>query len=119
MLQRHSSRRASLSRPSFYNMRYDKGAEQKLFETLNDRIREITAIFGTVPDFIVDQWVTDMLEDKTWDPNRIFTIIAERDDNPFTLKETTESLDNDWESTAEVLNQTEAFRELLGGWSRV
>lgn len=100
----------------FYNMRYDKGAEQKLFETLNERIKEITAIFGTVPDFIVDQWVTDMLEDKTWDENSLFTIIAERNDNPFTLKETTESLDTDWDGTAEVLNQTEAFRELLGGW---
>jgi hypothetical protein len=44
------------------------------------------------------------------------TIIAERNDNPFTLKETTESLDTDWDGTAEVLNQTEAFRALLGGW---
>jgi len=39
-------------------------------------------------------------------------IIAERQQNPFTLKETTESLEVDWEGTAEVLNQTEAFREL-------
>jgi hypothetical protein len=100
----------------FYNMRYDKGAEQKLFDTLSDRIQEITAIFGTVPDFIVDQWVTDMLEDRAWDGNTVLTIIAERQENPFTLKETTESLDTDWEGTAEVLNQTEAFRELLGGW---
>jgi hypothetical protein len=44
------------------------------------------------------------------------TIIADRQENPFTLKETTESLDSDWEGTAEVLNQTEAFSELLGGW---
>jgi SNF2 family DNA or RNA helicase len=100
----------------FYNMRYDNGAEQKLFDTLNERIKEITVIFGTVPDFIVDQWVTDMLEDKTWDENSLFTIIAERNDNPFTLKEATESLDTDWDGTAEVLNQTEAFRQLLGGW---
>lgn len=100
----------------FYNMRYDKGAEQKLFDTLSGRIQEITTIFGTVPDFIVDQWVTDMLDDKAWDENTVLTIIAERQQNPFTLKETTESLDSDWEGAAEVLNQTEAFRELLGGW---
>ena len=100
----------------FYNMRYDKGAEQKLFDTLSGRIQEITAIFGTVPDFIVDQWVTDMLEDKEWDENTVLTIIAERQQNPFTVKETTESLDADWDATAEVLNQTEAFRELMGGW---
>lgn len=100
----------------FYNMRYDQGAEQRLFETLSGRIQEITTIFGTVPDFIVDQWVTDMLNDKAWDENTVLSIIAERQKNPFTLKETTESLNTDWESTAEVLNQTETFRELAGGW---
>lgn len=100
----------------FYNMRYDRGVEQKLFETLSDRIQEITAIFGTVPDFIVDEWVTDMLEDRAWDENTILTIITERRKNPFTVKETTESLDTDWEATAEVLNRNVAFQELLGGW---
>jgi len=100
----------------FYNMRYDKGAELKLFKTLSGRIQEITAIFGTIPDFIVDQWVTDMLEDKEWDENTVLTVIAEREQNPFTMKETTESLDADWDDTAEVLNQADAMRELMGGW---
>jgi hypothetical protein len=97
-------------------MRYDKGVEQKLFQTLSDRIQEITAIFGTIPDFIVDQWVEDMLMDKEWDENTVLTIIAEQQQNPFTLKETMESLDADWNSTAEVLNQAGILRELLCGW---
>lgn len=59
-----------------------------------------------------------MLDDRTWDENTILTIIAERRENPFTLKETTESLEADWEATAEVLNQNEALRELLHGWQR-
>lgn len=100
----------------FYNMRYDKGAELKLFQTLSGRIQEITAIFGTIPDFIVDQWVTDMLDDKEWDENTVLTVIVEREQNPFTLKETTESLDADWDDTSEVLNQADAMRELIGGW---
>ena len=100
----------------FYNMRYDKGVELKLFKTLSGRIHEITAIFGTIPDFIVDQWVTDMLEDKEWDENTVLTVIAEREQNPFTVKETTESLDADWDDTAEVLNQADAIRELLMSW---
>lgn len=100
----------------FYNMRYDKGVEQKLFETLSGRIQEITAIFGTIPDFIVDEWVKDMLEEKGWDENTILTLISDQQHNPFTLKETTEYIDEDWETTAEVLNQTDAFRELLGSW---
>ena len=100
----------------FYNMRYDKGAELKLFETLSGRIQEITNIFGTIPDFIVDQWITDMLEDREWDDNTILTIIAERERNPFTIKETMESLDADWDSTAEVLNQSDAMQMLLSRW---
>ena len=100
----------------FYNMRYDQGAEQKLFVTLNARIQEVTAIFGTIPDFIVDQWVTDMLENRAWNENTVLTLIADRQENPFTLKETTESLDADWEGTAEVLNQMEAFKALTSGW---
>jgi superfamily II DNA/RNA helicase len=100
----------------FYKMHYDKGAELKLFKTLSGRIQEITAIFGTIPDFIVDQWVTDMLEDKEWDENTVLTVIAEREQNPFTMEETTESLDAERDDTAEVLNQSDAIRELMGGW---
>lgn len=100
----------------FYNMRYDKGVEQRLFETLSGRIEEITSIFGTIPDFIVDQWVQDMLEDRKWDQNTLFTIISERKQNPFSIKETGESLDADWDSAEKVLNQLDAYRSLLGGW---
>lgn len=99
-----------------FNMRYDKGAEMKLFETLSGRIQEITKIFGSIPDFIVDQWVTDMFNDKEWDANTVLTVIAERQRNPFTVKETVESLDADWDNTAEVLNQAEAMRLLLDRW---
>jgi hypothetical protein len=100
----------------FYNMRYDKGAELRLFQTLSGRIQEITNIFGTIPDFIVDQWVTDMLEDREWDENTILTIISDRERNPFTLKETVESSDADWDETAEVLNQAEANQMLFSRW---
>jgi superfamily II DNA/RNA helicase len=100
----------------FYNMRYDKGTEQKLFETLSKRIQEITAIFGTVPDFIVDRWVDDMLEKKKWDDQKLLKVISEQRENPFVIKETTESLDADWDSTTEILNRTDAYRELLDAW---
>lgn len=110
-------RGAVAKRIPFYNMRYDKGAEQQLFEVLSGRIQEITAIFGTVPDFIVDSWVSEMLEGGKWDENRLLTVISDRRQNPFTVKETTESLDADWEGTTEVLNSTDAYNELLNGWA--
>lgn len=83
----------------FYNMRYDSGAEQQLFDVLSGRIQEITAIFGTVPDFIVDLWVDDMLENKSWDDQVLLTVINDQRQNPFVVKETTESLEADWEES--------------------
>ncbi len=100
----------------FYNMRYDQGAEQQLFQILSGRIQEITAIFGTVPDFIVDLWVDDMLQNKKWDENTLLTVISDQRQNPFVVKETVESLDADWDATTDVLNSSDAFQELMGPW---
>ena len=57
-----------------------------------------------------------MLEDKKWDDSTILTIISDQKENPFTVKETTESLDADWEATTDVLNKNDAYRELLDAW---
>lgn len=57
-----------------------------------------------------------MLEYRQWDENTILTIFSDQRENPSALKETTEFLDTDWESTAEVLNQTDVFSELLAEW---
>jgi hypothetical protein len=87
---------------------------------LHDQIIVITALLYEapvpIPDFIVDRWVEDMLQGKEWDENTVLTIITDQQQNPFTIKETMESLDADWDSTAEVLNQIDALRELLDGW---
>ena len=74
------------------------------------------SIFGNIPEFIVDPWVTDMLDDQAWDDDTISTIISGRQQNPFKLKEANESLDVDWDSTSEVLNQAEALRIMLETW---
>jgi hypothetical protein len=36
--------------------------------------------------------------------------------SPFTVKETYEYLDEEWESTAEVLNSKETMREFMQAW---
>jgi len=64
----------------------------------------------------VDQWVEEMLDEKEWDDHTVLQVIADREQNPFTLKETTESLSTDWEDTAKVLNQAVVMREFVGGW---
>ena len=46
----------------------------------------------------------------------ILTVIAEREQNPFTQKETIESLDADRDNNAKVFNQADTMRMLLSVW---
>ena len=100
----------------FCNLRYDEGVEQRLFQVLTGRIQEITNIFGTVPDFITDHWVTEMLENRTVTGSDLVKYVSAEAGSPFTLKETYEYLDEEWECTSEVLNSREAVSVFLRGW---
>jgi hypothetical protein len=100
----------------FSNLRYDEGVEQRLFNVLTGRIRAITDIFGTIPDFITDNWVTAMLEHKAVTENDLVKMVTGEARSPFTVKETYEYLDEEWESTAEVLNSKETMREFMQAW---
>ncbi len=100
----------------FCNLRYDEGVEQRLFNVLTGRIREITDIFGTIPDFITDKWVSGMLENRSLSENDLVKMVTGEAGSPFTVKETYEYLDESWESTAEVLNSKEAARVFLEKW---
>jgi hypothetical protein len=100
----------------FCNLRYDEGVEARLFNVLTGRIREITGIFGTIPDYITDTWVTAMLENRAINESDLVQMVNGESESPFTVKETYEYLDEDWESTAEVLNSKEMMEVFLGGW---
>ena len=56
----------------------------------------------------------DMLDDQEWNQHTVLQVISDQTKNPFTLKETTESLSADWKETAEVLNQSVVMREFTG-----
>jgi hypothetical protein len=109
-------RGAISKRIPFCNLRYDEGVEQRLFNVLTGRIREITNIFGTIPDFITDAWVTAMLENRAISENDLITMVTGQSQSPFAIKETDEYLNEEWESTQEVLNSKEAFNLFLQSW---
>lgn len=100
----------------FCNLRYDEGVEQRLFNVLTGRIQEITNIFGTVPDFITDRWVEDMLDNRALSESDLVTLVSDKEISPFSVKETYEYLEEEWENTAEVLNSREAIAVFLNGW---
>ena len=100
----------------FCNLRYDEGVEARLFNVLTGRIREITDIFGTIPDFITDNWVSAMMENRELNESDLIQIVTGEAQSPFSVKETYEYLDEEWENTAEVLNSNEAIKVFLEGW---
>ena len=83
---------------------------------LEEPVEEITRIFGTIPDFITDHWVTEMLENRSVSQGDLVKYVAAETGSPFTLKETYEFLDEEWENTEEVLNSREAFNSFLESW---
>lgn len=100
----------------YYNMRYDQGVEYRLFKTLSRRIQQITDIFGTIPDYIVDEWVERMLEDQEMDDNALIKLIEEKQENPFDIKQTREYLTADWDATEEILNEENVLERFQKGW---
>jgi hypothetical protein len=100
----------------FCNLRYDEGVEQRLFNVLTGRIREITNIFGTIPDFITDEWVKAMLDGRALGESDLVKMVTDEQRSPFTVKETYEYLEEEWEDTAEVLNSKETMNLFLAGW---
>ena len=100
----------------FCNLRYDEGVEARLFNVLTGRIREITDIFGTIPDYITDAWVDAMVEDKEISENDLVQMVTGEARSPFSVKETYEYLDDEWENTAEVLNSKEVIKVFMEGW---
>ena len=57
-----------------------------------------------------------MLERRALNENDLVQMVTGEARSPFTIKETYEYLDEEWESTAEVLNSKEAMGLFLNGW---
>src|ERR1700692_2005609 len=92
------------------------GERKSNYSEANGRIRAITDIFGTIPDFITDNWVSAMLEHRALTENDLVQMVTGEARSPFTVKETSEYLGEEWESTAEVLNSKEAISVFLQSW---
>ena len=108
--------RGTLSkRIPFQDLWYDEGVEARLRQTLSVRIKEITDVFGCVPDFFVDRWVKDMLDGKP-DEDSFVTILSEAKENPFEVKQRDEHLTEDWDSCKEVLNDQGLLRDFKDSW---
>jgi superfamily II DNA or RNA helicase len=97
-----------------YNMRYAGSVEDRVHELLSQRLENIAALFGQIPDILEDVWIDVALGEI--DQARQ-TIDAVPKKHPFELRyHTIEKVD--WESCARVLDPEARKRALAQGWSR-
>lgn len=95
-----------------YNMRYKDSVEDRVHELLSERLENINALFGQIPDVLEDVW-TQVALDKIEDAKR--TIDAVPEQNPFEIVyDKIEPVD--WESCTSVLDNGERKKCLMKGW---
>lgn len=95
-----------------YNMRYKDSVEDRVHSLLSERLANIYAMFGQIPDILEDVWVHVALNEIEEAKKKIDAIPKQ---HPFELKYN--KIDKvDWESCAKVLDSKEKYKHLMRGW---
>lgn len=95
-----------------YNMRYKGSVEDRVHSLLSERLENIYAMFGQIPDILEDVWVHVALNEIEEAKKKIDSIPRK---HPFELKYN--KIDKvDWESCAKVLDSKEKRKHLMRGW---
>jgi len=97
-----------------YNMRYKDSVEDKVHTKLSDRLQEIYAMFGQIPEVLEDVWVAMAQDDEAKALEAINKVPKK---NPFIIKYEMEIPDcGDWEKCTNVLDKDEKVVQLMRGW---
>lgn len=97
-----------------YNMRYRDSVEDRVHELLSERLANIYAVFGQLPDVLEDAWVAVARGEREW-AQQIIDEVPEQ--HPFELRYTqVEKVD--WESCTEVLSEQAKTDVLRQGWTQ-
>jgi superfamily II DNA or RNA helicase len=95
-----------------YNMRYRGSVEDRVHELLSDRLEDIHALFGQIPDVLEDVWI-DIANGEVEKAKKLIDSIKPK--HPFDQRYNRIS-EIDWESCTNVLNADEKKGILLNGW---
>lgn len=97
-----------------YNMRYKDSVEDRVHTKLSDRLQEVFAMFGQIPEVLEDVWVAMALNDEERAREAINKLPKK---NPFIIKYEMEIPDcGDWEKCTAVLDRDEKRAQLMKGW---
>jgi superfamily II DNA or RNA helicase len=96
-----------------YNMRYRDSVEDRVHQKLSERTRQISDIFGQLPDTLEAVWVDIARRNEAEADRRINELPEER---PFLDKYDRIPENVDWESCSTVLDAQTQLDALLRGW---
>jgi superfamily II DNA or RNA helicase len=98
-----------------YNMRYKGSVEEDVHEMISKRLKNIHSLFGQVPNFVEDAWVSAALQEKE-EAEAIIDKVP--DQHPFALRyeQAGQVSHLDWESCSNVLDRKARREKLLTGW---
>jgi superfamily II DNA or RNA helicase len=98
------------------NLVYHDTLDEKIYQTLSERMQDVYDIFGSLPDTIEDDWITSEVEIK----DRINTYLHEREksQNAFSVKyrDTINPEDNQWQKCTRVLSRRDIIDRLDESW---
>ena len=96
-----------------YNMRYKDSIEDKVHKRLSERLRNISDVFGQVPDTLEDVWIKIALGEEE-EAMKLIDGVPKK--HPFENRYNKEVKHIDWESCSKVLDNVEKRRFLKKGW---
>jgi hypothetical protein len=96
-----------------YNMKYKNSVEDRVHELLSERLKNITAIFGQLPDVLEDAWINVALDQKE-EAKKIIDKVPEK--HPFEIKYNEDVEASDWENCTKILSEESKLKELRSPW---
>lgn len=97
-----------------YNMRYKDSVEDRVHNVLSERLGDIYAMFGQIPDTLEDVWI-DVAKNNIDAAKERIDILPKQ--NPFNIKyENKLPKTEDWSTCTYVLDKEDKEKQLLMGW---
>jgi len=96
-----------------YNMRYKDSVEDRVHELLSERLKNITDIFGQIPDVLKDAWINVAI-DKKEQAKKVINNIPNK--HPYEVRYNNQVDTDDWETCKKILNKSTKMKELKTSW---
>jgi superfamily II DNA/RNA helicase len=96
-----------------YNMRYKDSVEDRVHDLLSERLKNITSIFGQLPDVLEDVWI-EVAQGEIEAAKKIIDNVPDK--NPFEVRYNQNVSNIGWETCSKVLNNQEKRRYFKDSW---